>query len=153
MSHDGPGPDHRPIDDSHGKDGRVGPDRYMVSNERGHPKLAISLCWAPGFVGVIDEHDAVRDHCVITNLDQLADESVRLDLTKTPDASPALNFNERADEGSLANGAAVEIHRLHHRDVRTKLHIGDAGSPDVRLFTHDRPRRECARLRARGPAL
>jgi len=56
---------------------------------------------------VVNEHSTMRNETVVTNRDELANERVGLNPAPLPNGCSLLNFNERPDEGLIADIAAV----------------------------------------------
>src|SRR5262249_1775955 len=66
---------------------------------------------------VVDEHDAVADEDLVLDADAGAEEGVALHLDAASEDDVALDLDERADEGLLADRAAVEVTETGEADV------------------------------------
>jgi hypothetical protein len=73
---------------------------------------------------VINEHDPMTYEDLILNDDSLADEGVTLDFAILSDRCIFLDLDKRADPGSIAYGATVEVDEIIENDVFTEDHIG-----------------------------
>ena len=74
---------------------------------------------------VVYETDAVADENVVADRHALANEAMRRDLAAAPDNGAALNFDEGADLGVVADATVVEIHEIEPTYVLTDTHISD----------------------------
>ena len=97
---------HHVIADRNREDGGIGSDTHMIAKLGGAPKF-----WFPGRTAVteqvVNEHGAVRNETVVPDGDELANERVGLNPAPLTDGCSFLNFNERSDEGVIADVAAV----------------------------------------------
>jgi hypothetical protein len=69
------------------------------------------------------------DEAVVTDPHEFANKGVRLNPASFTDNDIPLNLDERSDERSVTDAAAVEVYRLDHDYVCTKLHIANSGGP------------------------
>jgi hypothetical protein len=65
----------------------------------------------------------VTDEAVIADLHQLADKGMGLYLTIPADLHIFLYLCKRADEGMIADGAAVQVHRLDNDHILPECNI------------------------------
>ena len=75
------------------------------------------------WVKVVGEHDAVADEDFVFDGDAFADEGVALDLAVFADGGVFLYFDEGADLGIVADGAAVEVDEVVELDVFAKDNV------------------------------
>jgi hypothetical protein len=99
------------------------------------PQLDSSSGWHTDAIRIIDEHHAVRDHAVVSDLDQLTNETMRLDAAAAADDDATLDLNEWPDECIVADPASVQIGGRDNCDAFTELDIADCGLPHDRV-TH-----------------
>lgn len=125
FGNNGAGSDHDLIADRNRQDGGIGSDTDAVAKFSVSPKRRLFRRSA-GSEKVVDEHRPMRDETIIANGDELADERVRLNPATLPDLCPFLDFNERPDEGVVADFAAIEIDRLHDSDVPAEFYIDNS---------------------------
>jgi hypothetical protein len=96
----------------------------MIAKFGGPPKL-----WFSGRATlaeqVVNKHRAVRNEAVVANRYQIANERVGLDSAPLPDLCPFLDFNERPDEGIIADVAAVQVCRLDDRHIRAECYVDE----------------------------
>src|ERR1039458_3703919 len=126
FGHHGPGADDDVITDPHGQNRRIGADGNMVANVSFLPKGFVSASRTALLEQIIDEHHPMRNHSVISDGYQFTNKGVRLNLAAFANLYPFLNFDERSNEATLADGAAIEIDRLSDFDVLTKQDINNA---------------------------
>src|SRR6266566_8601264 len=74
---------------------------------------------------VVNKHGAMRNEAVVPNRNQLAYERVRLNPAPLPDLCPFLDFNERPDEGIIADVAAVQVCRLDDRHICAEPYVDE----------------------------
>ena len=107
------------------EDGGVGAERCSGFNDCGND-LPVGFGLQAAAVGgglgveVVREHDAVADEDLVLDGHALADESVALDLAVPADGDVFLDFDEGADLGAVADGAAVEVDEVVQLDVFAK---------------------------------
>jgi hypothetical protein len=63
---------------------------------------------------VVNEHHAMPDKTMITDIHQLADKRMGLDLAPAPDRHLFLYLGKWADKTMIPDPAAIKIYRLHH---------------------------------------
>src|SRR5688572_14471039 len=137
----GAGADHHVVADAHRQNRRVGADRHARADAGRLPQFAPPLRGSAAGEGVVDEHDTVRDHAVLADLHQLADERVGLHFRARSDRDALLDLDERTDEDIIREPAAVQIGRLDDRHVAAERHVHEGRLPDAGLAHARAPRR------------
>jgi len=133
---DGSSADYDVVGNTNWEDSRVRTDRYMISNDRRLPLAFIAARGMARGKRVIDEHHAMRNEAMISDLDQFADEYVRLDLTKITYSHSLLDFDERTDARVVADKTIVEIDGLDDDDILAENDIADSALFHDRLWNH-----------------
>jgi len=106
----------------------------MVAYLRGLPLGGVTACRPSGLEKVVDEHYAMRNDTTLTNCDQLANESVRLNAAVATYSHVFLYLNKGTDEAIVSYFATVEVDRLDDRDVSAEGDVPDAD--DLAFWLH-----------------
>lgn len=80
---------------------------------------------------VIDEHHAMAYETIITDLDHLADERMRLDLGAPADPHSPLDFHEGTNEATVSQLALVEIDGLNDFHRPTANDVADTRAKNL----------------------
>ena len=118
-SNDSPCTDHGTLADRDRQNGCVRADRDPITHPRGLPEGSVSACRPTVTERIVDEHDAMTDEAMCADLDELADETVRLHLRPRTYHDAALNLDERPNEDVVAENAFIEVGRLDDTNADT----------------------------------
>jgi hypothetical protein len=77
----------------------------------------------------------VRNEAVVTDRDEFADERMRLNPASLADGYSLLYFNERSDEGILANVTAIQVCGLYNGHIRAELYVNEP-DPTMPAWIH-----------------
>lgn len=78
------------------------------------------MSWPTARKQVIDEHHTMTDKAVITDINQLTDERVRLNFTTRTYDDTFLNFYKRPNKRILTDLTAIHIDWLDNGDILAK---------------------------------
>jgi hypothetical protein len=122
LGNDCPSSDHNLIADCYRENSSICADAYTIAKLGWAPKLWLSSRPACD-KQIVDEHRAVRNEAILPDCNQLADERVGLNATPLANDRPFLYLHKWPNEAAISNRAAIQIDRLHHRDVFTERYI------------------------------
>ncbi len=105
----GAGADDDVIADPHRQQRGVGADRDAMTHARDAPQVVPTARRSADGEQVVDEHHAVADEAVVADLDQFANESMRLHPRARADAHAFLDLDEGPDEDLIAEFALVHV--------------------------------------------
>ena len=95
------------VADGHRQNRCVRTDGHMIANICRPPQFSLAARRSSGCERVIDKHDPVADEAILADLDQLADEAMRLHLCTRAKLDTGLDLNKWANEAVVPNFTIV----------------------------------------------
>jgi hypothetical protein len=118
-------------------DRRVRADRDVISDRRRSPKAPVAASRTSDSERVIDEHHPMGNKAMISDLDQLANERMGLDLTIPPDFNAFLDLHERSDACVIADKALIQVDGFDNDDILAEDNIPDAALFQDGIVCHE----------------
>jgi hypothetical protein len=101
----------------------------VVADPRSFPQCPIAICRGPGTEEIVNEHDAVGDHAVVTDAYQLTNEAMRLDFGPLTNPNAALDFDKWTNETFITQVAAVQVRRFNDGHPFAENNLVDTAKP------------------------
>src|SRR6266480_505093 len=108
---------------------RVRANANAISNLGLTPKVAVPTRRTADCKRVIDEFCTMRNKTIIADVNEFADERVRLNFAAFTYDHTTLNLNERPNKSGIADGAVVNINGFDNSDVCAKLNVSNPDRP------------------------
>jgi hypothetical protein len=108
-------------------------DTNMVTDFRCPPKSWIARGAAIP-KKIVNEHGTVRDKAVVTDGDEITDESVRLNAASFTNSCSSLDLHERSNKGVVSDLAPIQVRWLDNDHVVTEPNIYQTNTPQFYLI-------------------
>ncbi len=94
----------------HRQNGCIAADGNVIADSGGFPFRLIAAGRTASGKQIVDEHDAVTDEAMITDIYQFADETMALNFCVIADVYMFLHLHERTDEAIRSESASVQVY-------------------------------------------